>query len=98
MKTTTSTIREKLTYGGAGAGLIFFAVFGLLPGSFLGGVLALSAGACWAVASILFSRIGDRVTSLAMNLAKGLVGLICLSVVLPFIGLPDVSHRCWLLL
>jgi len=36
------TMREKLTYSGAGAGLLLFAVFGLLRGSFLGGVMGLS--------------------------------------------------------
>jgi hypothetical protein len=33
---------KKLTYMGAGCGVILFAVFGLLPGSFLGGVMGLN--------------------------------------------------------
>ena len=36
------TISTKAAYLGAGAGLVLFAVFGLLPGSFLGGVMGLS--------------------------------------------------------
>ena len=33
---------KKLAYMGAGCGIILFAVFGLLPGSFLGGVMGLN--------------------------------------------------------
>lgn len=33
---------KKMTYIGAGCGVVLFAVFGLLPGSFLGGVLGLN--------------------------------------------------------
>ncbi len=33
---------KKATYVGAGIGLVLFAVFGLLPGSFLGGVMGLN--------------------------------------------------------
>ena len=46
MKETTYT--KKLAYVGAGCGVILFAVFGLLPGSFLGGVMGLN------IAGILF--------------------------------------------
>jgi hypothetical protein len=40
MKETTYT--KKLAYIGAGCGVVLFAVFGLLPGSFLGGVMGLN--------------------------------------------------------
>ena len=40
MKDTTYT--KKLAYMGAGCGVILFAIFGLLPGSFLGGVMGLN--------------------------------------------------------
>ncbi|NJD56232.1 MAG: hypothetical protein FIA94_07500 [Nitrospirae bacterium] len=40
MKDTTYT--KSMTYIGAGAGVVLFAVFGLLPGSFLGGVMGLN--------------------------------------------------------
>jgi hypothetical protein len=40
MKDTTYT--KKLAYIGAGCGVVLFAVFGLLPGSFLGGVMGLN--------------------------------------------------------
>src|SRR4030042_2508040 len=40
MKDTTYT--KKLAYMGAGCGVVLFAVFGVLPGSFLGGVMGLN--------------------------------------------------------
>ena len=40
--------KKKLAYMGAGSGLVLFAVFGLLPGSFLGGVMGLN------IAGIMF--------------------------------------------
>ena len=46
MRDTTYT--KKLAYMGAGCGVVLFAVFGLLPGSFLGGVMGLN------IAGIIF--------------------------------------------
>ncbi len=40
MKNTNYT--KKLAYMGAGCGVVLFAIFGLLPGSFLGGVMGLN--------------------------------------------------------
>jgi hypothetical protein len=40
MKQTTYT--KKMAYMGAGCGVVLFAIFGLLPGSFLGGVMGLN--------------------------------------------------------
>lgn len=37
-----ATYSKKMTYIGAGCGVVLFAVFGLLPGSFLGGVMGLN--------------------------------------------------------
>jgi hypothetical protein len=45
---------KKATYAGAGIGLVLFAIFGLLPGSFLGGAMGLN------LAGMLF---GNPVTS-----------------------------------
>lgn len=58
MKDTRYT--KKLAYVGAGCGIILFAAFGLLPGSFLGGVMGLNiAGTILGVpvASGIFSRL-----------------------------------------
>lgn len=38
----THELSKKFTYVGAGIGLVLFALFGLLPGSFIGGVLGLN--------------------------------------------------------
>jgi len=42
------TYTKKLAYMGAGCGVVLFAVFGLLPGAFLGGVMGLK------IAGLLF--------------------------------------------
>lgn len=39
----TERIARKGAYVGAGVGIVLFAIFGLLPGSFLGGVMGLNA-------------------------------------------------------
>lgn len=38
----TGTTARKTAYIGAGAGLVLFAIMGLLPGSFIGGVVGLN--------------------------------------------------------
>jgi hypothetical protein len=51
---------KRLAYIGAGCGVVLFAVFGLLPGSFLGGVMGLNiAGTLlgYPVASGVLSRL-----------------------------------------
>jgi hypothetical protein len=49
MKDTTR-YTKKLAYMGAGCGVVLFAVFGLLPGSFFGGVMGLNiAGSLFGV-------------------------------------------------
>lgn len=58
MKTTETA--KKMAYIGAGAGLVLFAILGLLPGSFLGGVVGLNiAGSLFGmpVTSALLPRL-----------------------------------------
>ena len=38
-----SSIAKQSAYAGAGAGLVLFALFGLLPGSLIGGAMGISA-------------------------------------------------------
>lgn len=68
-------MRNKLMYVGAGAGLVLFAVFGLLPGSFLGGVMGLSLvnSLTGTPASGILSRLIVAVSMLTGVLASGLV-------------------------
>lgn len=57
MKTNYS---KKMMYIGAGCGVVLFAVFGLLPGSFLGGVMGLNLAGMllgMPVTSSLLSRL-----------------------------------------
>ena len=37
---------------------------------------------CWAVAAILFRRVGERITAMGINLAKGLVSMLFMAVLL----------------
>jgi len=53
-----------------------------LPAHFLGAIAALLSALCWAVAAILFRRIGNHVSAMGINLAKGLVALIFMAVLL----------------
>lgn len=43
-----------------------------------GGLAALASAFLWAVSAILFRRIADDVSAMAINLAKGMVALLCL--------------------
>jgi hypothetical protein len=55
-----SGFAKNMVYMGAGCGVVLFAVFGLLPGSYLGGVMGLNvAGIIFGlpVTSGLFSRL-----------------------------------------
>ena len=91
MKDTTR-YSKKLAYMGAGCGVVLFAVFGLLPGSFLGGVMGLNiAGTLFGVpvASGILSRlivaasmvVGVMVSGLMFITASSLAGWLIGSVV-----------------
>ena len=60
MKMKTRETARKMAYAGAGAGLVLFAVVGLLPGSLVGGALGLNiAGSLFGfpVSSALLPRL-----------------------------------------
>ena len=68
MKDTTYT--KKLAYMGAGCGVVLFAVFGLLPGSFLGGVMGLN------IAGLIFGTpVGAGLAPRMMVAASMVVGV-----------------------
>lgn len=76
----TRAMAEKMAYIGAGVGLVLFAVIGLLPGSFLGGVLGLNiAGSIYGMplTSALMPRI---IVGLSMLLGVLVSGVIFISV------------------
>ena len=69
-------MKEKFTYMGAGIGIVLFALFGLLPGSFIGGVLGLnilSRFSDFAVQPGIFERILVAISMLCGVLVSGLM-------------------------
>ncbi len=67
-----NTIARKAAYIGAGAGLVLFALFGLLPGSFIGGAAGVSI-AGWLFGLPLEPGLISRVIVLASMLIGVLV-------------------------
>jgi len=68
MKETKYT--KKLAYMGAGCGVVLFAIFGLLPGSFLGGVMGLNIAG-----TILGTPVTSGVLSRMIVAASMIVGV-----------------------
>ncbi len=67
---------KKLSYMGAGCGIILFGIFGLLPGSFLGGVMGLNiAGMILGkpVASGVLSRLIVAASMTAGVMVSGII-------------------------
>lgn len=61
------------------------------------GVSLLSA-CSWALGAILWRKLGEQLSSYAMNLAKTVIGTLCLGVVLLFVGLEPIPARSVVLL
>jgi len=66
------TISRKATYIGAGTGLVLFALFGLLPGSLMGGAAGMNI-AGWIFGLPLKSGLSSRIIVLASMLVGVLV-------------------------
>lgn len=64
----------------------------------IGAAAALTSAASWALGSILFKKIGDRLDPLALTLAKGAVGSALLFFILLFWGFGAVGPQDLLLL
>jgi hypothetical protein len=82
---THGEIAKKGLYIGAGAGLVLFAIIGLLPGSFIGGVIGLN------VAGILFGYpVGPQIAARLIVAASMLCGILVSGIVftagLSFVG------------
>lgn len=61
---------KKLAYMGAGCGVVLFAVFGLLPGSFLGGVMGLNIAG-----TLLGTPVGSGILARMIVAASMVVGV-----------------------
>ena len=64
----------------------------------VGIVAALSSSASWAVGSILFKRLGERISAMAMTLAKGTVSVVLLAAAVAVTGYQGVDQHSLLLL
>jgi len=72
-----NTIARKTAYIGAGAGLVLFALFGLLPGSLLGGAMGIN------IAGWLFGLpLDPGLLSRIIVLASMLVGVLVAGIVI----------------
>lgn len=72
----TREMAKKMAYIGAGAGLVLFAIIGLLPGSFIGGVIGLNiAGSLFGmpVSSALLPRLIVGLSMLMGVLVSGII-------------------------
>jgi hypothetical protein len=85
----TSETARKAAYIGAGAGLVLFALIGLLPGSFIGGVIGLNiAGSLFGmpVSSALLPRIIVGVSMLLGVFVSALMFITASSILAWLIG------------
>lgn len=77
-RTMKARIANKMAYLGAGAGLVLFAIFGIMPGTFIGGVMGLSlAGALLGtpVEAGVVARVIVAASMLTGVLAAGLIAV-----------------------
>ncbi len=67
---------------------------------FQGEVAALSAAFLWAIASVIYSRIGQRVPPLILNLVKGMIAIVYFTVTLWLqrATIPGLTLQTWVLL
>jgi drug/metabolite transporter (DMT)-like permease len=64
----------------------------------VGMAAALGSAAAWAIGSILFKRLGEHLSPVAMTLAKGSLSVLLLGFALLFTGATQFSTQAWLLL
>lgn len=64
----------------------------------LGNLAVLISAFTWALGSILFRKLGDKVSPLGMNLGKNIIGILYLGVILLISGIQPISQREFLLL
>jgi hypothetical protein len=99
---------NKLAYMGAGCGVVLFAIFGLLPGSYLGGVMGLNLAGLilgFPVTSGILSRLivaasmvmGVMVAGImfvtASATAGWLIGTVVDALTAPKKGLEPIEHK-----
>jgi drug/metabolite transporter (DMT)-like permease len=70
----------------------------LLIHKILGGLAALASACTWALGSILFRKLGNRVSPLGMNLGKNVIGILYIGIILLLTGIKAMSNREFLIL
>ncbi len=70
-------------------------VEGSILSSFRGEIAALLGALFWALASVVYSRVGQRIPPIALNFIKGMIAiaLLLLTLILQGQTFPDVPHR-----
>ncbi len=64
----------------------------------IGIVAALTSAVAWATGAILYKKLGESVSSLGMNLVKGVLSLVLLTAALMFAGFYRIDHDTFMLL
>jgi drug/metabolite transporter (DMT)-like permease len=59
---------------------------------------ALASSLSWAAGAVMLKKLGDRISSPAMTLAKGAVSILLVSAVLAFSGVAPMGREAWILL
>jgi len=70
----------------------------MLDDKLIGMAAALGSAASWAVGSVLFKMLGDKLRPIPLTFAKGVAGTVMLGVALMFIGLRGIEYQPLLLL
>jgi len=70
----------------------------MLDDNIIGAAAALGSAASWAVGSVLFKMLGDKLEPVALTFAKGLLGVVMLGAALLFVGFQPVKYDAILLL
>lgn len=64
----------------------------------LGSFASLTSAFFWALGSILFRKLGNKVSPLGMNLGKNVIGILYIGIILLLIGIKPMSNREFLIL
>jgi len=64
----------------------------------IGIAAALGSAASWAVGSVLFKMLGDKLQPIALTFAKGAAGVVMLGMALMFVGFRGIEYQSLLLL
>ncbi|MGB2601425.1 MAG: DMT family transporter [Candidatus Omnitrophota bacterium] len=64
----------------------------------IGCIAALISSAAWAFDPILFKKLGEKVSPIAMNLGRGLFGIVYLGILLLFFGMEPIPGRAFFFL